>query len=344
MPPPSADIDVAWSQVSWNGRVNGVTYDSQLGMWLAFGREEMWTSTSGTTWRRHPFEGELIADCCPHPLPASMVNAVRMRGQLWAAGLFNNDEDGIGLLMWSSTDAATWTILPQGGYVGFSSHRIVSNGSRLAVAVAEYGSGQGKVMTSSSGLRWISYQPESPASMQDIYGDEDGFVAVGYRLSEASGLTPTIWTSPDGLTWTDVSPNSQRGELDAVARLTDGAFVAAGVDGDGSVMVWRSEDGISWSRAPFTAPPFAPHAYRRIGLASSGDTAILTADVGVGWRAWASPDGVAWGELRPTTAEPPNGVILAVRGNQVLVFAEAGTGGEDSDLWIGQFDPPGDGS
>jgi hypothetical protein len=97
-----------------------VTYDSQLGLWLAFGTEEMWTSTNGMTWSRHPFEGELIDDCCPHPLPPAMLDAVRMGGQLWAAGQFNNDEDGVGLLMWSSTDAATWKIIPQGGYVVFS--------------------------------------------------------------------------------------------------------------------------------------------------------------------------------------------------------------------------------
>jgi hypothetical protein len=342
VPPPAPDIDVAWRQVPWTDGVNGVSYDSQLGLWLAFGTEQMWTSTNGTTWSRHVFEGELIDDCCPHPLPPAMVDAVRMSGQLWAAGQFNNDEDGVGLLMWSSTDAATWTIIPQGGYVGFLSHRIASNGSQLAVAVEEYGSGQGRVMSSSSGVGWTSYQPGSPASMADIYGDEDGFVAVGYRLVGAWGQVPTIWTSRDGLVWSDVSPTPQLGQLSAVIRLSDGTFVAAGVD-RGSLMIWRSKDGSDWSRLQFSASPFDLNFHTRIGLASSGDTAILTANLGVGWRAWASLDGTAWSELRPTTEDPTNGAVIAIHGNQIVLFP-GDPGREGSELWIGEFKRPASGS
>jgi hypothetical protein len=311
---------------------------------MAFGTAEMWTSAGGITWERHAVDGELIDDCCPHPLPPSMVGATRMGGQLWAAGRFNNDNDGVALLMWTSTDGTTWKILPQGGYGGDSIGGIASNGSLLAVSSHAFPAGQGAVHTSTDGQHWVQRQPGGTAGMEDIYGDTNGFVAVGYRYSETTGSRPAIWTSADGLAWADVSPVSPRGELQAVARLTDGAYMAVGAKDDRSLMIWRSEDRRAWSPVNIAAPAFEAGFHWDVGLATSSDVAILTAKVGVGWRAWASYDGAAWGEIRPTTEEPPNGVVIAVHGNQIVVFAGAGSGAEDSDLWTGQLTPTADGS
>ena len=51
-------FSVTWSQVPWTGRVEDVAYDRVLGLWLALGWDEMWTSVDGETWERHRAQGQ----------------------------------------------------------------------------------------------------------------------------------------------------------------------------------------------------------------------------------------------------------------------------------------------
>jgi hypothetical protein len=75
-----ADFTVSWTEMPWSGRVTGVSFDSELGIWMAFGSEEMWTSNDGVTWQRHTFESQDLGPGCPDAAPTWMVDATRMAG------------------------------------------------------------------------------------------------------------------------------------------------------------------------------------------------------------------------------------------------------------------------
>ncbi|HEX6568214.1 MAG TPA: hypothetical protein VF015_03585 [Acidimicrobiales bacterium] len=75
--------------------------------------------------------------------------------------------------------------------------------------------------------------------------NDDGFVMVG--SDNRSGTTDArIWTSKDGVTWTDVASSMLGGAGDqwasAVAPAPDGGWLVAGTDtagGDGDIALWR---------------------------------------------------------------------------------------------------------
>jgi hypothetical protein len=326
----------------WAGRVNGVTFDAQLGMWMAFGSEEMWTSADGSAWGRYSFKGEELPGGCPDALPASMIAAARMGQQLWAFGAWNNGCDLLSLLMWTSSDGTTWETVPQGGHVGYFAHGIATNGSVLAVAETEYAEGRGDVLTSNAGRNWTSHVSGLPASMLDLYGGADGFVAVGYRL-EPPLYAPSIWNSEDGSAWVDVSPESAKGRLSSVVRGADGAYLSSGVDLDGSIDVWRSEDGRTWERTKLPSPGLAAGGvWPQLRLVGNGNRLVLVANTVIGWWFWTSNDGRGWSDGQPMPGELANyfGPWVAISGDRVVAFpGESSPAGGGNYMMVGRIVP-----
>jgi hypothetical protein len=85
-------------------------------------------------------------------------------------------------------------------------------------------------------------------------GSKDGYVVVG--SDDRSGDTDArVWTSPDGLTWTQVSAGPLGGSGDqwasAVAAAPKGGWLVGGTDtskGDGDIALWRITAGGDVSR------------------------------------------------------------------------------------------------
>jgi hypothetical protein len=209
--------------------------------------------------------------------------------------------------------------------------------------------------------------------MLGVSPNGEGFVAVGYSLTEDDGVRPAAWASANGLTWTrsDTSRLDFSGFLSGVvegatglvavgsiclpecASPHAGGFAASSIDGlrwdatqvitspalgavastgsevfavgmlqgdgmESTLQVWRSLDGVAWSRV--SDPPAIPDltSYRSIDIAASGDRLIVvgwaeTSDA-EGWRnfAFAASTAAPSGELAPIpTATPPPSVPVA---------------------------------
>jgi hypothetical protein len=129
-------------------------------------------------------------------------------------------------------------------------------------------------------------------SLSDVvYGAEDGlFVAVGQEeTGEGTGFfIPLVATSSDGLSWTQTdtgAPSDGVRSFDNVG-YGDGRFVAIGLDsGDGTRLLYTSEDGIGWSAQ--SAPFDAFELIEDIAFANG-------VFVAVGDRIWTSPEGINW--------------------------------------------------
>ena len=334
-PKPSWDYSISWTSVPWTGRVERVAYDDQLGLWLALGWNEMWTSADGVAWERHAF----ICDPCDDeprpdgtPWPAYMTGVARQGGLLWAVGVAYYAGDTRDLLLWTSSDGGTWTPIPQDEFVYSIATAIATNGPVLAVATGFFAVGSGAVLTSSNGGTWEEQQPGGTARVLDVHGDAERFVAVGFRGDESADFSPVIWVSPDGVDWTDVSPSGARGSLRSIVRASSGAYLAAGSDGEGSLVVWRSDSGIDWQSVPIDGPTADPN-WPLVRLAASDESVALIADTAAGWASWGSENGTRWDEAGGFVG--PTGPYLMsaeLSGDKVVIFI-----GEGSQLWVGEL-------
>lgn len=334
-PGPSWDYSITWTQAPWTGRVENVAYDEELGLWLALGWNEMWTSADGVAWERYAF----ICDPCDDeprpdgtPWPAYMTGVARQGGLLWAVGVAYYAGDTRDLLLWTSSDGMTWTSIAQDTFVYSIATGIATDGAVLAVSTGYFGAGSGAVLTSSTGSDWVEQHPGGTARMLDVHGDIDGFVAVGFRGNESADYTPVMWVSRDGVEWTDTSPRGARGQLRSIARTSTGAYLAAGSEGEGSLVVWRSEDGIDWQSVPIDGPTADPN-WPLVRVAASDGPVVLVAHTTAGWASWGSANGTRWDEAGGFVG--PTGPYLMsaeLSGDKVVIFV-----GEGSQLWVGEL-------
>jgi hypothetical protein len=335
----------------------GAAYDEELGLWMALGHEEMWTSTDGMSWERHEVVGQQFPDHLP--TPSFMTDVTRWDGSLWASGVFNGGDVGAGdyaaLLVWTTENGEDWEIVPQDAGTLYLVRAIAASERILAVANRYYGQGDGSVATSDDAASWTESRPGGPGVMVDIDGDGEGFVAVGYRIPDPDGLPnvyqPAIWRSDAGGQWSDVSPEAD-GELSQVIHLAPG-WVASGsrVDGTtgvGNIVLWQSDDGADWT--PVDLPGASISSFydgvQYSVLAAADGVALLIASDGAGaLRCWTSRDGWSWHQTAPVPAEfSASASVTLVKAtmsaDQVLLFADdIAYGGEDTKAWLGVLTP-----
>ena len=195
-------------------------------------------------------------------------------------------------------------------------------------------------------------------------GTRGELVAVGWVAPRPAPGAPvpsgpdrqaSVWTSPDGRTWSPRTAGDLGSGIPGLGELSDvvtgpgGELVAVGVawaadprSGDGVVL--RSRDGRTWTAVPAT------------GLDGIGPPAVhrLLADgpglLGVGARAdagatrpvvWHSPDGIAWSEVAvlphagPGSAEA-TGVVRLPDGTLLLTGSTTALDGTaEPAVWSG---------
>lgn len=210
----------------------------------------------------------------------------------------------------------------------------------------------GMVFASSDGISWNRRAEADPALTEGtalifaVTEGGPGLVAVGTGCEDdtaACATHPTVWTSPDGSSWT-------RSDADAAIFTESGAMLDVVTTGVGIIAtghvselrddvllrrptVWLSEDGVDWERVwqgdPIDAgkSPFVPGFH---ALAVDLDGAILgvgTAENTTGELAaavWVSADGRFWERIDPD---------LAVFGSQTVMLDI--TRGEDEFIAVG---------
>jgi len=91
-------------------------------------------------------------------------------------------------------------------------------------------------------MTWTGVPRDGTVSGQwnDVVAGGPGLVAVG-----GGGFSAAAWTSPDGLTWTQVPPSQFTGSefpLQSVISVGTQLVAVGGAD------VWTSVDGITWTQ------------------------------------------------------------------------------------------------
>lgn len=168
------------------------------------------------------------------------------------------------------------------------------------------------VWLSSNGVEWTrTFTDPNEGFIRAAAVGAHGIIAVGETSTESGASTATMWTSPDGTSWT-------RGELPGGQQAYDVAsggpgYVAVGsvdrIEGDtiyDDAVVWTSTDGSVWSRIEDDADLFKNAWVTTIVTTPDGLAAFGLAPVsfevdedGIRWYehtlgVWTSVDGVDW--------------------------------------------------
>lgn len=162
-------------------------------------------------------------------------------------------------LVATSSDGIAWKPIPPAALPG--SIQNINGGSAGYIAT-----GQNGVWTSTDGLSWRKAALTGKAfdgldEIQDGVSFSGGYVISGETFGpsrEGCGggptlLTPSLWWSHDGTTWTrdavtGTVPGSEA-SMD-VRRLDDGLLLATETNPGGSTASWASADGRSWKKTP----------------------------------------------------------------------------------------------
>lgn len=270
-----------------------------VGVGTSGGRAAVWRTVDGATWT-------LTQLAAPPAGSTELLTAVAATGAGFVAGGYVESAMAQETVtLWRSSDGEAWERASMPSPAGSSEVTgIAAMGPSNLVAVGIAGDerrGMAAVWRSLDG--GASWQPVSSPSfatgrMVAVVAAGTGFVAVGENVDQTAAAA---WTSADGSSWTaaPAQPGLDNFGLQmvmtAVASTADGTgMVAAGWRsdaGNGSAVVWRSADGVTWSRLPQDV------SFSGAGLASVIASPRLLVAGTMGWpdthaaQVWIAPGG-----------------------------------------------------
>jgi len=208
--------------------------------------------------------------------------------------------------------------------------------------------------------------PDNPAVfgsqgwIADAVQYQDRLLAVGLRFDDPAGaFTPTVWSSPDGLTWTLAWTGTPQPVLEnqatpliegkpyslmeAITTTSSGELVAVGSTCDTSTgqhecaaTVWTSNNGETWTQTVANASVFASnqpggHVVMTDITEHDGQLVAVGTDNGTTAAAWTSTDGLTWTHLELPEEMTAFGELSAiVTMNGTLTAAGPGWAGQDT--------------
>lgn len=333
---------INWTDaINWTVSASGRPYLAYAnGTFIALDGTQTGTSSDGVTWALNT--NNLSAQDA-----GNLIGLANSSGQFLA---ITSTTVGIATPAFSSTDGVNWTALstppvpPVGELMGES---IYNNGvSFFAVLVSRTSNNPPvgaptytyytNVFTSTDAVHWVqrAFSGSPPSTFENVgwYGSQ--FVEVGSQVL-SDDLTFHTFSSPDGLTWTDLgresdNPNAEviAGQLSPVTTVSMGAGYLT-VDAGSPLRIYQSSDLLNWTlNFSATSSPvndIASVAYlngQYIGVAggidgdpNAADFAIVQSSDGVTWNGVYQGSGLAPGTSYMPTVVFGNGVYVATDGD-----------------------------
>jgi hypothetical protein len=328
------------------------------------GREDwvgrIWRSADGVSWRLT--EGEWLTDVVLTRILRTSDRFVIL-GQHRPRAAGDSIARSTGTIVWSSTDGETWEpATPDGAeYLGTILATAGPPGILLS-AQGEGGLGLPYYLVADTELNWQQFDRSWPpdARIRAVAASRDGWIAVGAAgagnptTMRPGGTVGSIWTSPDGATWSPATVDQPGGVIDGIAPV-GGGYLAYGDDEglpcDGclggpirierELPTWFSTDGDSWGRqmtlhsgpsiltgqiVGFSGPRVVAGDGRVIVIGSTEDgmMAIQETTDGMTWRDVEVRYVVAASEEVGSTFQGINGPVIVGR-NGIVAFDDRAT-------------------
>ena len=366
-PSAAGQVGVAWKRVSdpdlvglpvspWDG-LNGVVAGGPGA--IAWGRVEgvgpsIWTSLDGRDWARASVEAPTGAQILW--LGGGVLDVTAGGpGYVAVGGYRHGDDPGATALIWTSTDARSWRIVPTGRAFGGSLISQVVNwrGELLAFGWGPY-AGQtapSLVWTYTDGVAWTRHTPSIPVEIAVLNADvtpsadalwATGFVGTGITIDDPQAPQPPRFTSPDGRTWALADLPVLSGE-DRLHSLPLGLYLTVPRGGTATSAAWmtrtpgvfRSTDLQKWT-------PLAVGQPLGDEIIAVGDTLVMIKTAWGSIGAWRSTDGGRTWEASPIAGKPAAGATSSTMssvaalpdGTLVAVGADHGSDLDATAAWV----------
>jgi len=248
---PCADRVVVFDGKLWMIGTYSLTEEREL--------KEVWYSANGTNWN-------LATDAAPWAAREGHT-AVAFDNKLWILG---GDADGAMADVWHSEDGEHWTEATDAAPWGpRDDHTCVVFQNKMWLIGGEQDRAFGSetmndVWCSNDGANWslATGNAAFPARLwhASVVFDEKIWVMGGITLDEEGGiLLNDVWSSPDGVNWTQATANaSWEPRLAQPSAVFDNKLwvIGGSTSSDFAVFddVWFSENGTDWIQATDAAP------------------------------------------------------------------------------------------
>jgi hypothetical protein len=301
----------------------------------------MWRSIDGITWTEAPF---------PDVFGTIPVVTTAADGS-WVAFEPTNErapDSNLGHPAWESRDGVTWVAFDSGIPNGLAVESIAAG--RLGYVLNAYdlaggepGCGCPSIWFSADGKRWEMVQEfearEHWYDVEDVGAGDEGFVVLGSTTSvDDHGYQRFASASADGHTWFDslepFGPDDQRYRPRASVTGFGPDWIAAVGERDRPTQVWRSANGLEWTRAG--SIPSNERGYTTLLAFVGGELLYAPAD---GYflegepGAWTSETGETWARI----GVPENSWFSAVVEGRGLVALTGSTpigDGSTPGIWV----------
>ncbi len=288
--------------------------------------------------------------------PRDGAGALVFQNKMWLLGGWNpantpdtNDQ------VWSSSDGSNWSFVCNAPWERRHMAGWLVYDDRLWVVGGDNNAGhyQNDVWSSADGLNWVEETTSVPwadrATQYTVVFNDLMWLMGGQQMnSDSDGGADTtpgtayndVYSSPDGKSWTLVSPHagwSPRGLIIGNVVFAGKMWVIGGGTYDARSYlndVWNSADGINWTQVSPSAP-WAGRQYHNIAVFDNkiwvvaGHTAQ---DEGGSADVWYSTDGLSWTNLAGTPWVPRHAASAVVFQNALWI----GNGSDSAaynDVW-----------
>jgi hypothetical protein len=311
------------------------------------GKADAWTSTDGTHWALSEI------DATPGSFSVSIV-ASR------AGGFVAVGRSGSAAAAWTSADGAAWRRASVAGHAGAGGEPVAE---RMTIVVAgedgflaggssgpELLDRRARFWTSPDGRAWKAvadadaFDGVEVAAITRVGG---GYLAMGRLGDGQRGTGTVVLRSDDGADWRRIDDEALGSGLAVAVVATEDGYLAVGSDLDErEAVVWASEDGVAWSRAPQETSRL--HFGEKVRMTDVLVTGVGYVGIGnfVGVQygtgtSWLSTTGYSWvqGPLQAALGQGEPEAMLAWGDRLVAVGSRGAPDNYIPSVWISPNEP-----
>lgn len=347
--------------------------------------DDLWSSSDGRNWVQHTSvnsdnanKTKLFSNLIYHQLV--VFDAAEAEGQtdqgeqLWVIG--GSNESGVNNNVWSSSDGIHWTLHNEGErFTPRRSHQVAifdadRDGQAELWLLGGFGGGRlGDIWTSTDGVNWTQ-QPnlQNTNGAAGVFPARDSHQLVAFDAGDGQGtqlwliggldedydVLNDIWSSPDGIRWTDhgTAVDAEKPSAEAFSPHAEHSVIVFDAEGDSSGQqlwliggnigdeavndVWSSSDGVHWSAHDPTpaSPHFSPRRLHDLVVADAdrdGHSELwllggISDDAYVLNDTWSSRNGQDWVQQTPYAD-------FSTRTDHQVVLFDAGDG-KGEQFWM----------
>ncbi|HEU4690674.1 MAG TPA: hypothetical protein VFS23_20035, partial [Vicinamibacterales bacterium] len=299
-------------------------------MWIVRGGTSL-SSPDGLTWTQESASGAIDGVVSREYASLTVYN-----GELWyVAGskvLAANDKVAQNDV-WRSANGITWTqVTPTNPFTARHQHAAFVLNNRLWIFGGQQFNGTtagpppNDAWSTTDGVNWTEQALANEIDrswLQGVVQQPDRVTLIGGVLRAYSNKT---WTTTNGESWTELAPFDYAPNLLSRGVAFNGAMWVIGggrMDGVDTNDIWRSTEGLTWSRVTPVGSIFEPLDSHRMLVFNNrmwvlGGWDFFTNEGGTQTfsnEVWSTADGVQW------TQHTPSGAIFSPRaGHDAVVF------------------------